>query len=110
MIFAILFFIAFVVGVIAYLVSNRWWAGGVIMVLLLLVFSITGLEQAPLRGMAVYFGIPIIFLGSLFGAYIVQLRRAPELGDTANSADAEGRSQDGSEPHTQIRTENNDEQ
>ena len=38
-----------------------------------------GLLPPSLQGLAIYFGIPIIFLGSLFGAYIVQLRRAPDI-------------------------------
>lgn len=78
MIFALLFFFSFVVGLVAYLCTNKWWLGGVLCAALLLLVAILGLADAPLRAVALYFGIPIVFLGSLFGAYIVQLRRTPE--------------------------------
>lgn len=84
MIFALLFFFSFVVGLVAYLISEKWWLGGVLCSVLLIVFSISILNTESLRGLAVYFGVPIVFLGSLFGAYIVQLRRGTEL-DIDNS-------------------------
>ncbi len=84
MIFALLFFFSFVVGLLAYLFTNKWWLGGVLCTGLLLLVVTLGLSGASLRGVAVYFGIPIVFLGSLFGAYIVQLRQAPELDTQAS--------------------------
>ena len=79
MIFALLFFASFVAGLIVFIISGRWWLGGLIMACLLVVVAFFGFPGPSLRGVALYFGIPIVFLGSLFGAYIVQLRRAPEL-------------------------------
>ena len=79
MIFAILFFLSFVIGLVCYLVSDRWWLGGVICTTIGGIGIVGGLLPASMQGLAIYFGIPIIFLGSLFGAYIVQLRRAPDI-------------------------------
>ena len=87
MIFAVLFVVSFIFGLVCYVTSNRWWLGGAIATVLLLLISVTGLATGGPRGMAIYFGVPIIFLGSLFGAYIVQLRRAPELDEELADAD-----------------------
>ena len=66
-----------------------------------------GLLPPSMQGLAVYFGIPIIFLGSLFGAYIVQLRRAPDIDlmedDSAPSAPSED--SDSTETHTESTNE-----
>lgn len=78
MIFAILFFVSFVVGIAAHLASGRWWLGGMALSALLLLLSFGD----SLGGVTIYFGIPVVFFGALFGAYIVELRRAPELDDT----------------------------
>ena len=67
MIFAILFFVSFVVGIASYLASGRWWLGGTALSALLLLLSFGD----SLGGVAIYFGIPIVFFGALFGAYIV---------------------------------------
>lgn len=86
MIFALLFFFSFVVGLIVYMATDKWWLGGAVLVGLLVIVALTDLEQMYL----LYFGAPIAFLGSLFGAYIVQLRRAPELEpDLEQEADAQ---------------------
>ncbi len=79
MIFAILFCVSFIAGLVGYLLAERWWLGGVLMSLLILAYAFTQLEPSSQQGMAIYFGVPIAFFGSLFGAYIVQLRRAPQL-------------------------------
>ena len=84
MIFAVLFFVSFVIGLACYVATNRWWFGGLACSLLLVMMLIFGAISPEMRGLALYFGIPIIFLGSLFGAYIVQLRRAPDLEEENN--------------------------
>ncbi len=86
MIFALLFFVSFVIGVVVYVTSDRWWLAGTLCSLILLLVSAVGLNGSPFQSMALYFGVPIVFLGSLFGAYIVQLRRAPELDDSIEDA------------------------
>lgn len=78
MIFAILFFAAFVIGLLAFVLSNKWWLGGLLCASGLIAFALVNFSESSLQGVTLYFGIPIVFLGSLFGAYIVQLRRAPE--------------------------------
>jgi len=88
MIFALLFFSSFVAGLICYLISGRWWLGGLISGLILVVIVLLGWVSPDLRGVALYFGIPIVFLGCLFGAYVVQLRRAPKLEESSGEADA----------------------
>lgn len=87
MIFAILFFASFVIGLLAYVVSERWWLGGALVTLVLLgLITFSSLAQSPHREMALFFGIPIAFFGSLFGAYIVQLRRGVELDELDSQA------------------------
>ena len=90
MIFAILFFLSFVIGLITFLGTDRWWIGGVACSLILIMISVFGLISPDLRGVALYFGIPIVFLGCLFGAYVVQLRRAPDLNESDNKGEISG--------------------
>lgn len=85
MIFAILFFASFVIGLIAFIATDRWWLGGVFCAVGLMLVTLSSFSEAALQGVALYFGIPIVFFGSLFGAYIVQLRRAPEIDELAQS-------------------------
>ncbi len=92
MIFAILFFAAFVVGVACFSLSDRWWLGGVICSVVLGLFAWLGFTEASMRELTLYFGIPIVFLGSLFGAYIVQLRRAPDVDE--DPSETQGSSKD----------------
>ncbi|MCH2189732.1 MAG: hypothetical protein MK188_02250 [Gammaproteobacteria bacterium] len=81
MIFALLFFFAFVIGVVTYVISDRWWAGALISAAIPVLAVLAGIISPALQSMALYFGLPIAFFGSLFGAYVVNLRRAPELDD-----------------------------
>lgn len=84
MIFAIIFVAAFVIGLISFVMTDKWWWGFVVATVVLIVLAvfdgqaIDG-QAAALHGVTLYFGVPIVFLGNLFGAYIVQLRRAPDL-------------------------------
>ena len=90
MVFALLFFFSFVVGLIAYLIVDRWWAGALISVSITLAAVLSGAISPTLQGMALYFGLPIAFFGSLFGAYVVDLRRAPELDESQESSETVG--------------------
>ncbi len=87
MIFAVIFFVAFAIGLVCFVVSDKWWWGFVVSTILFMVLALSGTQAPALQGVTLFFGIPIVFLGSLFGAYIVQLRRAPDVDAVEDSAD-----------------------
>lgn len=78
MIFALLFFLSFVVGWLIYFFSSRWLIAVGLPLALFILGSFGGGLALSNLGMSLAFGIPIVFLGALFGAYIVQIRRFDE--------------------------------
>jgi len=106
MIFAILFFLSFVIGLVCYLASDRWWLGGVICTAIGVIGIAGGLLPPSMKGLAIYFGLPIIFLGSLFSAYIVQLRRAPDIEPMEDNSAAIAPSEGGDSTETDIKPTN----
>ena len=75
MIFAILFVLAFVIGLVCYVLSDNWWAGVVISLLLFTANVLSDSAAQQYWVITLIFGLPIVFAASLFGAYVVQLRR-----------------------------------
>jgi len=73
--FAILFILAFLIGLIAYMVSNQWMlsVGSALVLFFLNILSDTDAQSS--WGFSLIFGVPIVFVGSLLGPYIVELRR-----------------------------------
>jgi len=82
MIFAALLVLAFLLGVVVYLLTNRWMVAVCVpMVCYVLVFMFD--EGFSLDSMtSLIFGIPIMFVGGLLGAYIVELRRGLNQADS----------------------------
>ncbi len=79
MIFAILFIIAFLFGLIIYAFSRQWmWAVAIPMVL----FTLNAiLDDEAVAGSLLFtlvFGLTIVFFASLLGAYVVQIRSPDE--------------------------------
>ena len=76
--FAILFILAFLAGLAIYRFLSNWVPA---VILPMALFTITTLLDFGAREAWMFtllFGLPIVFMGSLLGAYVVQIRR-PEL-------------------------------
>lgn len=82
--FAILFILAFLLGLGIYKAVRNWIPAVVIP---LLIFTITTLLDFAARDawqFTLVFGLPIVFFGSLLGAYVWQIRTEdPELEDSS---------------------------
>jgi len=75
MIFAILFVIAFAVGLVTYLLTNKWLSGALVSVGLFVLNTLSDTEQSDKALYTILLGLPVVFCASLFGAYVVELRR-----------------------------------
>jgi hypothetical protein len=74
--FAILFIVAFLAGLIIYLI-NRNWVIAVLIPMALFLFSTLADQQAQdAWAFTLIFGLPLVFFASLLGAYVVQIRSA----------------------------------
>ena len=90
MIFAILFIIAFIVGLIVYLLTNKWLAAVLFSSTLFIVNILSDTDAKDGWGFSLIFGLPIVFVASLLGAYVVELRRGEEQlenGSNVNEGD-----------------------
>jgi len=76
--FFLLFFIAFVIGLVSYVITDKWHWGVIIALLLFLANTLLDIQQRDGWVITLIFGAPIVFFASLFGAYIVQLRRGED--------------------------------
>lgn len=85
MIFAILFIIAFIVGLIVYLLTNKWLAAVLFSSTLFIVNILSDTDAKDGWGFSLIFGLPIVFVASLLGAYVVELRRGEDHSE--NSCD-----------------------
>ena len=79
MIFALLFILSFVVSLVAYLLTSRWWIGSLLCVALFTVNALMDAEAQDYWQFTLIFGIPIVFVASILGPYVVELRRAAGL-------------------------------
>ena len=89
MIFAILFIIAFLVGLVVYLLTDKWFVGVLFSTILFVVNVFSDVSANESWGFSLVFGIPIVFVASLFGAYVVELRRG-EDGESVSNEGAPG--------------------
>ncbi len=78
MIFAILFVIAFLIGLAVYLFTNKWLAAVLFSSVLFVVNTISDEAAKDSWGFTLIFGLPIVFVASLLGAYVVELRRGED--------------------------------
>lgn len=76
MIFAILFIIAFLVGLLAYIVSDKWMLSVAVPVLLFCL-NLFSDDQAHI-GFNLVFGVPLVAVAGLLGAYVVVIRRGDD--------------------------------
>lgn len=75
MIFAVLFVIAFIIGLFAYLLTGKWLTAALISMGLFALNTIVDAQAANEVGITLLLGLPVVFVASLFGAYVVELRR-----------------------------------
>ena len=76
--FAILFIVSFLVGLGIYRISRKWVRA---VLLPMGVFAVTTLLDVNAQNawtFSLVFGLPIVFVGSLLGAYVVEIRRPEE--------------------------------
>ncbi len=78
MIFAILFVIAFLFGLVIYWFSERWLTAVIISMTLYTVTTFADIEASEGWFISLVFGLPIVFTASLLGAYVVQRHRGEE--------------------------------
>ncbi|MFT6406964.1 MAG: hypothetical protein ACJAQ6_000374 [Arenicella sp.] len=79
MIFAILFILAFLIGLITYLLTNKWLVAVLLSMALFVVTTLADTEAQESWSFTLIFGLPIVFVASLLGAYVVELRRGEPL-------------------------------
>ena len=78
MIFAILFILAFLMGLAIYVVTNKWMLAVLLPMCLFLFTTLADTEARESWGFTLIFGMPIVFFASLLSAYVVELRRGEE--------------------------------
>lgn len=78
MIFAVLFVVAFLIGLVVYQVSEKWLVAVLVSMGLFVVTTLADTTASENWGITFIFGLPIVFVASLFGAYVVQLRRGED--------------------------------
>ncbi len=82
MIFAILFVLVFLVGAVTYHYTSQWWHG---VALAAVLFSLNVVSDQAAREywlISLIFGLPIVFVAALLGAYVVEQRRTThEVGE-----------------------------
>ena len=92
MIFAILFVVAFVIGLVAYLVTGKWLTAALVSMCLFTLNTVSDSGAYEHVGITLLLGLPVVFVASLFGAYVVELRRGLGVDDEVakGSLNAEG--------------------
>lgn len=80
--FAILFILAFIIGLLVYLLSNQWMLAVGAPIGLFLISILTDGEAQSSWAFSLIFGVPIVFVGSLLGPYVVELRRGEVLNES----------------------------
>jgi len=89
MIFAILFVVAFIIGLIAYLVTGKWLSAACISMGLFALNAFSGSASTKQLGVTLLLGLPVVFAASIFGAYVVELRRGLGVDEIMDAPDQE---------------------
>ena len=96
MIFALLFILAFLIGLASYLISNKWLTAVLISMGLFIISTLTDTDARDNWSFTLIFGLPIVFVASLLGAYVVELRRGEDDQNNTDQSDAD-QSEEGEE-------------
>lgn len=84
--FAILFIVAFLIGLAVYRYSFNWIVAVAIPVALFVLTTLVDLQARDAWAFTLIFGIPLVFFGALLGAYIVQIRQPDHEIETADDS------------------------
>ena len=93
--FAILFILAFLIGLFMYMFSNQWMLSVGVTLVLFFVNIVSDTAAQSNWAFSLIFGLPIVFVGSLLGPYIVELRRGEVI--AADSLDEGAQTDSGNE-------------
>lgn len=85
MIFALLFILAFLIGLVSYLLTNQWLFAVLFSMALYIAMTFADNDASATWGITLVFGLPIVFFASLLGAYVVQLRRGEDADEDNDS-------------------------
>ena len=88
MIFALLFILAFLIGLVTYLITNKWLSAVLLSMGLFLITTLADTEAKDSWSFTLIFGLPIVFVASLLGAYVVELRRGEGAETETDQSDA----------------------
>lgn len=75
MIFAVLFVISFVIGLFAYMLTGKWLTAAIISMSIFALNTAADSQGLQEVGITLLLGLPVVFVASLFGAYVIELRR-----------------------------------
>jgi hypothetical protein len=93
--FAILFIIAFLIGLGVYRFWHQWIAAVAVPMILFTATTLLDHEAKDAWAFTLVFGLPLVFFAALLGAYVIQIREMDaDLPDTVapnNSADEDQR-------------------
>lgn len=76
MIYAILFVLTFLLGAVTYHFTNRWWLGVGIAIAIYVADVFSDKVAQEYWIISLIFGLPIVFVAALLGAYVVERQRA----------------------------------
>lgn len=88
MIFALLFILAFLIGLLAYLFTEKWLVAVSLSMLLFVGTTINDTAAQDNWLFTLIFGLPIVFVASLLGAYVVVIRRGEVPEENLTEADS----------------------
>ena len=90
MIFAILFVVAFLIGLLIYRAKHNWLYSVLVPMALFLANTLFSESSQETWTFTLLLGLPMVFLGGLLGAYVVQIRldvAAPDEDETETEMD-----------------------
>ena len=73
--FALLFIVAFLVGLGIYRVLSNWVPAVFVPMAIFTLSTLLDFEAQQAWTFSLVFGLPIVFVGSLLGAYVVEIRQ-----------------------------------
>lgn len=72
--FAILFVIAFLIGLVTFVLLKNWVPAVVFPMALFTITTLLDFSAKDAWAFSLIFGLPIVFVGALLGAYVVVIR------------------------------------
>lgn len=82
MIFALLFILAFLIGLVTFLLTDKWVIAVLLSMFLFVLTTISDTSAQDNWLFTLIFGLPIVFVASLLGAYVVAIRRGEDLDES----------------------------